>query len=219
MIKGSLDGSVSRVYMYYHGPMRAVLSDLSLKPVMSDAESVGTGRRIVFLPNEWTEVNYSDIREKWETGNSQLNHLEASGYLDIYTDPKDVAEMKELLKDFHLPDNLKHGQYIKAFEDKDIVKKYLEQKKQESDAEGFTMSPQHKYFDLDKGIGVAKYSGEHEKVGTIGSVDKSTDKFDNIVKLVEKQVEQSTKQAEQMTKMMETMQQMLVTMLSTQKKD
>ena len=210
MIKGTLDGSVSRLYCYYHGPMRAVLSDTSLPPVIRGTELAATGGRIVFIPNEWTELNFMDIREKWNSGNSQLNHLESSGYLDIYTSKEEADKVKLLLKDFHLPENLKHGQYIKAFEDKDIIKKYLESK--EKAEQEFVMQPKH-YFDLDKGMGGSSQSVQ-KNTETIYNVNTDTSKFDKIVELVQKQAEQTTKQTEQMTKMMETMQQVMLAMVN-----
>ena len=215
MIKGNVESCAGRLYMYYHGPIRAVLSDLSLQPRTPSEDVISTGHRIVFIPNEWTELNYSDIREKWETGTSQINQLEKSGYLDIYTDIEDVKRVKELLKDFHLPDNLRHGQYIKAFEDKDVIKKYLEEQESKKANEEFVMPEKKKYFDLDKGLsGIEKTQTKPDDVYTVNT---DTSSLNRIVSLVEKQVEQSTKQAEQMTKMMETMQQRMLAMISNKK--
>lgn len=214
MIKGTIDSSVSQLYCYYHGPMRSVLSDTSMRPVLTGTDLAAVGRRIVFVPNEWTILNYADVREKWESGNSQLNALEASGYLDIYTKKEDADAVKELLKDFHLPDKLKHGQYIKAFEDKDVIKKYLESKvKAEQD---FVM-PKKKYFDLDSGITTP--TQQTKAPDTIHTVNTDTTKFDKIVELVQKQAEQTAKQTESMTKMMETMQQVMLALVSQVNKE
>ena len=210
MIQGTIDSSVGKLYCYYHGPMRAVLSDMSLRPVFASADTLATtGQRIVFLPNEWTEINYADIREKWESGHSQLNHLEATGYLDIYTSKEEADKMKELLKDFQLPENLRHGKYVKSFEDKDVIKKYLEQKKKAE--QEFVMPEQQKYFDLDKGLGVKTAA---QKQDTIQTASTDTSKFDKILEMVKAQAEQNAKQVEQMNKMMETMQQVMLALIS-----
>lgn len=215
MIKGSLDGATGRIYLYYHGPQRAILSDMSLHPKLV-SEGVATGLRIVLFPNEWTELNFSDIREKWETGSSQLNRLEASGYLDIYTDIEDVKKVKELLKDFTVGTDERHGGYVKELADKDAVNKYLSEKQAEKpveDSSEFVMPKpvqQKKYFDL----GTPLVGKEQNVPKDVNNVSTDTTNMDKMVAVIEKQIEQSNKQAEQMTKMMETMQQVMLALAS-----
>lgn len=220
MISGSLDSSTGRIYLYYHGPQRAILSDVSLQPkVMS--EGVATGLRIVLFPNEWTELNFSDIREKWDTGTSQLNMLEKSGYLDIYTDPKEAAQVKELLKDFVIPEEHKHGGYIQELADKDVVKKFLEAKTLAPKAEDeFKMAQPapKKYFELGQPM-VGPQVEQDMHSGSTTIENESGKQLNKMVSLIEKQMEQSNKQAEQMTKMMETMQQVMLALASNLNKD
>lgn len=216
MIKGRLDGSTGSVYLYYHGPQRAIISDMSLPP-RGSSEGVSTGLRIVLFPNEWTELYYSDIRTKWETGTSQLNMLESSGYLDIYTDAEEVKKVKEKLADFSVRIADRHGSYIKELEDKDIVKKYLESQEKKASAESeFKMAQpaaQKKYFELGTPL-VGAESGQVAK-----EVENTTEQMSQMAALIEKQLEQSNKQAEQMTKMMETMQQVMIALASNLNKD
>lgn len=215
MIKGSLDGSTGRIYLYYHGPQRAILSDMSLPPRIA-TEGVATGLRIVLFPNEWTELNYSDIKEKWETGSSQLNRLEASGYLDIYTNIEDVKAVKEQLKDFNVGSIDRHGGYIKALADKDVVKKFLESKALAPNAEDeFKMAQPapKKYFELGQPM-VGPQVEQDTNSGSTTIKNESEKQLNKMVSLIEKQMEQSNKQAEQMTKMMETMQQVMLTLAS-----
>lgn len=217
MIKGSLDGSTGRIYLYYHGPQRAILSDISLQPKL-DKEGVATGLRIVLFPNEWTELNFSDIRDKWETGTSQLNRLESSGYLDIFTDIEDVKKLKEQLKDFTINTTDRHGGYVKELADRNAINNYLAEQATKvatpvEEESGFTMSKPtqpKKYFELGTPL-----VGADSKNTTVHTVNTDTTQFKQMANLIEKQMEQSNKQAEQITKMMETMQQMMLAFAST----
>lgn len=95
MIKGLYDGFDGLVYIYYRGKVQLVLSDVNAGHRGGDVSE--TALRVVLQPNMWTEVAYKYIRDSFEKGNSQLNYLEKDGYVDIYTDKKEVDAIKNKL--------------------------------------------------------------------------------------------------------------------------
>lgn len=94
MIKGLYSGYSGLIYVYYRGPQQVVLSDVNAGFRMAPDALASTALRIVLRPNTWTEINYSYVASSFEDGKGILYNLEKSGYVDIYTDPLEVAKLK-----------------------------------------------------------------------------------------------------------------------------
>jgi len=94
MIRGLYSGYQGKIYIFYRGPIQVVLSDVHGGFNMGD-DLAATSLRIVLRPNKWTECAYSYVQEGFENHKGQLYSLEQSGWVDIYTDPKEVELVKQ----------------------------------------------------------------------------------------------------------------------------
>lgn len=210
MIKGLDAGFNGTVYIYYRGPIQLVLSDVSAgyKPTPSPAD---TALRVVLRPNKWTEVPYACIKERWETGLSQLNFLAKDNYVDIYTDPKEVAQVKRQQAGESLPQ-----------QPAEVSETPVPETNTDS---GFTLNKpvESKYFDLaklgalssEKPVQTAEPKRETLDNINVGEID-NTNK--HLYEIMMKQAENANKQTEQLGKLMETTQQMMALLLKNMTK-
>lgn len=201
MIYGDLS-TAGRIYMYYKGPMRVVLSDMSAGFRNQPGLEAETALRIVLHPKSWTEVDFSLIRAKYQTGSSQLNYLEKDGYLDIYTDPKEVERVKDCMAKGIDP----HNKVPNA-----------------SVADGFVMPQQKKYFDMSDFPKPTPVMDENfttsvpanEVVKDINNVSTDTTAMKNVIDLMKQQMEQQAKQVDQLTEMVKSSQNLMAEMLKS----
>lgn len=214
MVHGDLSGHVGKLYIYYKGPQRIVLSDVSGPQYASgNSSGVSTGLRVVLFPNDWTEVDFATIRDKWETGTSQLNYLDKDGWVDIYTDPEEVAHIK---RSQGKPDErLRDGLYRTENETQPAAAP----KQEVTNADGFVMPvPKQKYFDLNnfpKPVENAPAQPETTAKPNIDTVSTSNPEVDKLLDIIQKQYAQSAKQSEQLGKMVETTQQLVNAVLAS----
>jgi hypothetical protein len=148
---------------------------------MEQKELAATALRIVFFPNTWTRVASSFVEKSLNNETGMLCSLERSGYVDIYTDAKEVERLEAL-----------------GIDPATVIEKPVA-------AEAVTVTNNSgsdpKYFDMSMMPQAKKAT-----VGPIGPVTtqvESTGQINKIMQLVQQQMESQLKQNEVMTKMME----------------
>lgn len=96
MIRGLSSDYSGRIYIYYRGPQRVVLTEAhdGFKPM--DGDMATTSLRVVLNPNSWTECNFGEqLKAAFNDHRGRLYHLEKDGYVDIYTDKAEVEAVKQ----------------------------------------------------------------------------------------------------------------------------
>lgn len=96
MIRGLSSDYTGRIYIYYRGPQRVVLTEAhdGFKPMGGDMAT--TSLRVVLNPNSWTECNFGEqLKAAFNDHRGRLYHLEKDGYVDIYTDKAEVEAIKQ----------------------------------------------------------------------------------------------------------------------------
>lgn len=219
MIKGLYAGYNGLVYIYYKGPMSLVLSDVNAG-FAKNIDKADTALRVVLKPFEWTVVAYEHIKNAWEGGNSQLNYLEKDGYIDIYTDPKEVEELKKhLVQNVTTRDN--DRTYLKHLPKDPIVKATREETSTNS-VDGFKMEEKKpsKYFDpssLER-LRYAEKQTQEEPKQDLTSTPTVNPEMKTMMDFMMTQAENNAKQTEQLGKMVETTQNLVAMVLASMQK-
>ena len=219
MIKGLYAGYNGLVYIYYKGPMSLVLSDVNAG-FAKNIDKADTALRVVLKPFEWTVVAYEHIKNAWEGGTSQLNFLEKDGYIDIYTDPKEVEELKKhQVKNVTTRDN--DRTYLKNLP-KDPVVVDDQPKQPSAEVDGFKMGEQSpsKYFDpssLERLRYAEKQINDVPKQD-ITQTPSVNPEMKTMMDFMMKQAESNAKQTEQLCKMVETTQNFVAMVLASMQK-
>ena len=219
MIKGLYDGYHGLVYIYYKGPMTLVLSDVNAG-FAKNIDKADTALRVVLRPFEWTVVSYEYIKSAWEGGKSQLNYLEKDGYVDIYTDAKEVEELKKhQVQNITTADN--DGTYLKNLPKDPLIHEEPKPDEKHNTTDGFTMTEKKpsKYYDPSS-LERLRYAEKQENVKTnnILADQQVNPDMKTMLDFMMKQAENNAKQTEQLGKMVETTQNLVAMVLASMNK-
>lgn len=177
MIRGLSSNYSGRIYIYYRGPQRVVLTDAhaGFKPMGADMAT--TSLRVVLNPNSWTECDFSAVKEQFNEHRGRLYLLEQDGYVDIYTDKAEV-------------DAIKQG---KSFTDAHVI--------QEAHVIPVPAVPQQQYFGMQMFTGPNTSQPQTSALPATSSVDTQVESLQKQQDLMQKQMEAML----QMTKALTTM--------------
>lgn len=240
MIHGLTRGYSGIVYIYYRGPMRVVLSDMNAG--YSNSRATDTALRIVLNPFDWTEVDFSFIKDRWESGESQLSYLERDGLVDIYTDVNEVKLLKDRLSKNNISarEAAKEGVFVSNWEDIKEKEAHALNKPSfisentthlagtaETNAvdscDGFNIctpvqTKNSTYFDLNSLSRLSNCEQNQGPVETIHNVNTNNSELSDLITVIKNQSENTSKQLDQLAKVMEGMQQLIALTLANANK-